>query len=197
MSETLTGPDYASTGASSAAGRRHRGEPIGRVASYRSRSSAATQHERATEAEIAKRLAALRGQRYVGDYDAHAGEHVTYFVPDDTLLSATATDLGIRTDQDLFGGVVPFAFVATKAITHPIAPDATEAPSGWSTVLAERIRNVVHEGFTVFSKAAAHAAGVQLLARGPVTIKPVDRRGGSRQSVVVDQAKLIAALECV
>ena len=47
----------------------------------------------------------------MGDYDAHAGEHVTYFVPDDTLLSATATDLGIRTDQDLFGGVVPFAFV--------------------------------------------------------------------------------------
>ena len=133
----------------------------------------------------------------MGDYDAHAGEHVTYFVPDDTLLSATAADLGIRTDQDLFGGVVPFAFVATKAITHPIAPDATEAPSGWSTVLAERIRNVVHEGFTVFSKAAAHAAGVQLLARGPVRIKPVDRRGGSGQSVVVDEAKLTAALEYV
>ena len=46
-------------------------------------------------------------------------------------------------------------------------------------------------------QAAAHAAGVQLLARGPVRIKPVDRRGGSGQSVVVDEAKLIAALECV
>src|SRR5436189_5282432 len=143
MSETLTGPDYAATGASSAAGPRHRGEPIGRVANFRSRSPAATRHERTTESEIAKRLAALRGERYAGDYDANAGEHVTYFVPDDTLLSATATDLGIRTDQDLFGGVVPFAFVATKAISHPIAPDATQAPLGWPTVLAERIRNVV------------------------------------------------------
>src|SRR5436190_4154334 len=169
--------------------------PIGRVANYQSRSPAATRHEMATEVEIAKRLAALRGERYVGDYDAEAGEQVTYFVPDDTLLSETAADLGIQSDQNLFGGVVPFAFVATKAITHPIAPDATEAPLGWSTVLAEKIRNVVHEGFTVFSKAAAHAAGVQLLARGPVRIKPVHRRGGSGQMVVADEAKLLAALE--
>ena len=44
----------------------------------------------------------------------------TYFVPSDTLTSEAAARAGIRHEHDLFGGVVPHPFVATKTITHPL-----------------------------------------------------------------------------
>src|SRR5262249_29443246 len=40
-----------------------------------------------------------------------------YFVPDETLLASDARRLGITSAADLFGGVVPYPFVRTKAIT--------------------------------------------------------------------------------
>ena len=78
-------------------------------------------HEACTRAEIARRLARLLGCDYGGEHDPTARYDASaYFVPSDTLTSAVATSLGIRSAEDLFGGVVPAAFVATKTITHPL-----------------------------------------------------------------------------
>ena len=103
----------------------------------------AERHERATRDGIAERLAALKGFGFAGDYDADARRAAgpVYFVPSDTLVGVEAArTLGIRGEDDLFGGVVPHAFVATKAITHPlVAPDA-RAPAGWSAEFGRRVR---------------------------------------------------------
>src|SRR4051794_5614307 len=90
-------------------------------------------HERATRAEIARRLSALKGYDFGGAHDSardHPGP--LYFVPSDTLVGAHAQTLGIRGEHDLFGGVVPHPFVATKAITHPLIEPGAAAPAGWA-----------------------------------------------------------------
>src|SRR3954467_6838649 len=73
-------------------------------------------HERVTRTEIAKRLAVLKGYAFAGEYDDSARcSGPVYFVPSDTLLGVEAASLGIRSEHDLFGGVVPYGFVMTKA----------------------------------------------------------------------------------
>jgi len=158
-----------------------------------------TSHERITCTEIAKRLAALKGLTFVGDYDPstrYPGPN--YFVPSDTLVGvAAAHRLGIRGEHDLFGGVVPHPFVATKAITHPlVAPDAY-APAGWSHDLARRLHDATLFGFTVFTPEDARRAGACLLERGPARLKPVRAAGGRGQAVVFEAAALEAALDAV
>jgi Protein of unknown function (DUF3182) len=170
------------------------GRPVSeRVVTYRSRAAACT-HERVTAAAVAKRLARLRHAEYAGDFAGEKSAAPHYFIPDDTLLSTTAADLGIFSSQELFGGVVPFSFVATKAITHPVPEECSEIPAGWSPAFGEKVRDIVLEGFTAFSTAAGHSAGMRLLSRGPVRIKPVDRRGGSGQRVVSRESELVSVL---
>ena len=78
------------------------------------------QHENVIRAQIAAKLAKLKGYEFAGDYDP--ASHYTcplYFVPSDTLIgSELAREIGIRDHHDLFGGVVPYPFAATKTITH-------------------------------------------------------------------------------
>lgn len=88
-------------------------------------------HELEAHLEMARRLAALKGLSFGGvvtEGEAVAGE---YFVPIDTLVGAEACRaLGIFGEEDLFGGVVPYGFVATKAITHPLVSDADPGVTG-------------------------------------------------------------------
>src|SRR5437773_2406723 len=69
----------------------------------------ARSHEGVTQAAISRTLAALQGYDFAGEYDPsrrYAGR--VYFVPSDTLVGvAEARALGVRTEDDLFGGVVP------------------------------------------------------------------------------------------
>ena len=53
-----------------------------------------------------------------------------YFVPSDTLDSEVTARAGIRRESDLFGGVVPHPFVATKTITHPLLDMPSCVPIG-------------------------------------------------------------------
>jgi hypothetical protein len=71
-------------------------------------------HERATQAEIARRLAVLLGHDFAGEHDPEREQAGPVFVlPDDTLVGLeTARQLGISSEQDLFGGVVPHRFLA-------------------------------------------------------------------------------------
>jgi hypothetical protein len=156
-------------------------------------------HERATRDGIARRLAALKGFDFAGEHDpGHSYPGPVYFVPSDTLVGLdAAAALGVRDEHDLFGGVVPHAFVATKAITHPLVGPDAQAPPGWSCAFGTQVQGVVLSGFTAFSPEDAREAGRRLLQFGPVRVKPVRATGGRGQQVVSDAAGLDATLSAM
>ena len=151
----------------------------------------ASEHERSSLLAFAHRLAALRDYDFGGIYEPlrrYPGHR--YFVPSRTLTRAEAAVLGIRGRDDLFGGVVPYAFVATKAISHPLLADHAAAPPGWDPGFAVRAGDAVLAGYTAFEPGDACQAGLRLLASGPVRIKPVRATGGHGQSVARDAPQL-------
>jgi hypothetical protein len=154
------------------------------------------EHEKATHAALARALAAVTGRPFAGEYDpTRRYDSRLYFVPSDTLLADAAGALGIRTRDDLFGGVVPYAFVATKAIVHRLVDAAARAPRGWSPAFAERVRDVVLPGYTAFCVEDARRAALELLRAGPVRLKPGHAVGGHDQRVLAGPASLDAALD--
>lgn len=154
-------------------------------------------HESVTQHQLAKKLAALRQVEFAGSFDAaYRYEQPLYFVPNDTLVTTSfAQELGIGCEQDLFGGVVPYPFVATKTITHALPEADSIAPAGWSERFAGRVRNVVLPGFSAFSLADARDAGLRLLEQGSVRLKPAGGIGGLGQSVAADAGELEAGLQ--
>jgi hypothetical protein len=156
----------------------------------------AREHESVTRALIAQRLAALQGYEYAADYDESVRHMLpAYFVPDQTLPLDVAHALGIRSEDDVFGGVVPFPFVATKTITHPLMSPHASAPTGWSPAFAEAVRGSVLRGYAAFSREDARNGAQRLLENGPVRIKPALELGGRGQVVVSDSAALEHTLD--
>jgi hypothetical protein len=156
-------------------------------------------HESMTRRALARRLAALKGFDFAGDFDPANREACPYyFVPDDTLYALDlARDLGILCEHDMFGGVVPHPFVATKTITHPlVAPGACALP-GWTPRFARAVRAVVLPGFSVFSLEDARQAGASLLQEGAVRLKLAGGIGGLGQSVAETVAQLEAQLQAL
>ena len=88
--------------------------------------------------QLALRLADLLGYEVAANRDATARyPGPKYFVPNDTLVGLDAAkDVGICSEHDLFGGVVPYAFAATKVITHPVVKPGACAPPECSLVRA-------------------------------------------------------------
>jgi hypothetical protein len=151
-------------------------------------------HESVTRRLIARKLAALKGFDYGGDHDPAAdyGGRL-YFVPAETIVGRDAAQaLGIETEDDLFGGVVPHAFVGSKSITHPLT--GAIAPPGWCDDFARLTRGAVLRGCTAFSCEDAQRGGEQLLAHGAVRVKPSVALGGRGQTLVRDPGALRAAL---
>ena len=105
----------------------------------------ASEHERATRAQIAWRLARLKKSRFESEYDsARSYAAPVYFVPSDTLVGdALPSALGIASHHALFGGVVPYPFVLTKALVHPLLDPAAAAPPGWSHAFAGQVAHAV------------------------------------------------------
>jgi hypothetical protein len=162
--------------------------------------SRAREHERATERGIATRLAALMGCSFdeFEDIATASTNHLGYVVPDVTIAAlATARALGIRGEEDLFGGVVPFPFVATKTISHPLIDPTAAAPSGWQADFPERVRDVALPGWSAFSVSDARVAGRRLLHGGDVRVKLASGIGGSGQSVARDETELDAQLAAI
>lgn len=152
-------------------------------------------HELATRRALARRIAALKGYAYWGEVGGPPPPYGrVYLVPSDTLTNvAFARSMGLQDEGDLFGGVVPHPFVATKAITHGLVDADAVAPHGWVPALAPRIQRAVLAGHTAFSECDARRAGRALLREGSVRVKPVRASGGRGQSVVRDAT----ALDCV
>lgn len=145
-------------------------------------------HESATCRELARRLAEIKGYDFAGEFDAaRSYSGALYFVPSDTFVTVEAAhQLGIHGEHDLFGGVVPFPFIATKTITHPLPAKDAHAPQGWSFDLAQRVRDVVLPGFSAFSLRDARDAAARLLDQGAVRIKKPSGIGGLGQWVASD-----------
>ncbi len=154
------------------------------------------QHEKLVHAVLAERLAALLGLSFGGEYDPQRRYDAhPYLVPSGTVVGLReAQALGLNEEGDLFGGVVPQAFVETKAITHPLVrPDAV-APVGWSRDFSTQVKGSVLAGYSAFSLDDARDAGRRLLHEGPVRIKPVRATGGRGQQRVDDSDALDQAL---
>ncbi|CAN5322464.1 DUF3182 family protein [soil metagenome] len=161
-----------------------------------SKLSYAAAHELATRDGFARRLAAIKHFEYSGEHaDGRAYLMPTYFVPSDTLGSADAQAAGIDGVHDLFGGVVPYPFIATKAITHPIFDASAARPTGWNPEFGERVAGAVLTGFSAFSLDDARRAGRSLLGAGVVRVKPVRATGGRGQMVARDPLALDACLD--
>jgi hypothetical protein len=156
-------------------------------------------HESATRDEIARRLAALKGYDFAGEYDpATDYGRPLYFVPSHTIVGiAAARKLGVRTEHDLFGGVVPYSFVATKTITHPLVDVEAFAPAGWSHRLASRVKDSVLFGFSAFTLADARRAAALVLERGAARVKPACGVGGRGQSLVTTLGEVDDALHAI
>lgn len=154
-------------------------------------------HEAATLMGVAERLARLKGYRWAGAHDPATLRHdgPVYRVPPATVVGvAAAAAMGIRGEDDLFGGVVPFDFVATKSITHPVVSAHARKPPGWTHAVADWLGDAVLSGFTVFGRDDAREAAGRLRALGPVRVKRVLAAGGHGQSVARSAAELEEAL---
>ena len=94
-------------------------------------------HERVTLSVVAEAIAQIKRAKFAGLYDSakrYPGN--VFFVPDDTLVLDEASCLGVRLPTDLFGAVVPYPFVKTKAITHQLVDPSGDRPEGWSSAYA-------------------------------------------------------------
>jgi len=152
-------------------------------------------HEAGTLDACAQRLADYLGVEYAGRYDPAAEYRGRlYFVPGETLVGSQTVPPGsLEDERDLYGGVVPYAFVATKTITHPLFDAGAHAPPGWSKAFPAQVRDVVLDGFSAFRAEDAWRAGKTLLAQGEVRVKPAHATGGCGQTVVRTGDDLVAA----
>lgn len=153
-------------------------------------------HEKITLFEVAKSIAHLSGYPFAGEYDPEV--HVAarlFFVPSDTLMLDEARDLGIHSARQLYGAVVPYPFVKTKAITHCLIDRHAARPQGWSLAFANSIQDTVLPGYTAFSADDAKLAAKRLLALGPVRLKEPLGDGGHGQTVIRSINQLEAYLE--
>lgn len=158
-------------------------------------------HEKVTLSVVAEGIARLKDCDFIGCYDRarHASKgHASaglYFVPSDTMIADEAQQLGMTSARSVFGGVVPYPFVKTKAITHPLVSDIAERPTGWSSGFAIATRDSVLPGYTAFSAPDARAAAGRLLTHGAIRLKEPLADSGCGQTVVTTVRELDACLE--
>jgi hypothetical protein len=154
-------------------------------------------HELASHLWVAERLAGLLGMSYGGigrDTERHP-RGARYVVPYRTLSLREARRFGIESADDLFGGAVSQAFMGTKLITHGLLRAGAVAPAGWSEPFAEKVRDVVLPGYSVFTAADLREAAGALLREGRVRIKSPYDSGGLGQRVIDTLAELEPLIE--
>lgn len=150
-------------------------------------------HEVATLRVAASRVAALLALDYDPSHALPGASDGSYCIPMSTLTRREADALGICGESQLWGGVVPHAFVATKLVSHrPWRSDAP-LPRGWKEL--DGIERLTLPGCCVFSADDAWAAGTRLLRDGKVRLKQPFARGGNGQATVHDPPALARWLE--
>nr|WP_232493278.1 DUF3182 family protein [Novosphingobium kaempferiae] len=150
-------------------------------------------HDAASRSVLAQRVASLSGGEVIErNGPPRAG---SFLIPDDTLSIEDARAWGIESESQLLGGAVPFAFVATKIVSHGLPFENAICPQHWSAGLCVELDEAVLRGYSVFSHADARIAGRRLLERGPVRLKDVEATSGRGQEVVRNVETLDAALD--
>jgi len=148
-----------------------------------------TGHDLQTSLALARWLAEILGWSF-GDIwqqgKVFGPPQALYFVPTQTLIGEQLSELGIKGGDELLGGYVQYAFIATKAISHPLLAQARTQPLGWNPQFCERVRDVVLPGVTVFDVDDAREAGLAGLRRGALRVKQVEACGGEGQAVLHD-----------
>lgn len=162
------------------------------VRAFHLRGSSPEGHEAVTHAWVVAEVARL--MRLPLHDDRVAAGVGGFYVPDETLTAAHAAHLGVRSAADLLGGVVPHAFVATKAISHPLVDADAQAPAGWQPALGAALAAVTLPGYTAFNAADARRAYARLRQGGPVRLKLSHGVGGMGQVLLDDASALEAAL---
>lgn len=147
-------------------------------------------HDREARRAVAARLAALKGLAFGGDLTPGEEASSAYLVPAETLTSEAAARLGITCEDDLFGGVVPTPFVASKAITHGLVRPGATAPHGWCDGVGTVSPDAVLAGYTAFARNDAREAGARLLDCGSVRLKLATAVGGRGQEVTRSPSEL-------
>lgn len=148
-------------------------------------------HEKATLFDVAAMIAKLKGCHTAGPFDhtsKRCGE--IYYVPDDTLVTEEASELGIRSEDDFFGGIVSHPIAKTKAITHRLVSNTAERPDGLPWAFADKVRHVVLPGYAAFAARDACIAARRLLKLGPLRLKNPLSWGGGGQTVVSTMREL-------
>jgi len=159
------------------------------------RKASRSRHEIETQWELARQLAKVKGVRLAGEFeDARQYPAQCYLIPDDTLSAEEARRLGVGSERDLYGGVVPFPFVATKVIVHGLPEGAHRAPLGWSHTFGQQLSALVLPGFSAFTGEDAQKAASLLWNDGAVRVKRPSGIGGIGQTVVENREQLEAAL---
>jgi len=155
------------------------------------------EHERATREEFGRRLAVLRKLEFGGEYEPARHAPPLYYVPNETLVThELARFPGIEHQDQLFGGVVPHRFVATKVISHPLVSEGAVHPVGWTNCLTDQLAGVVLEGYSAFSQDDALEGGRRLFERGMrVRLKRAVSRGGLGQWKAAAPEQLASALQ--
>jgi hypothetical protein len=157
-----------------------------------------SEHEQMTRMEVVRRLARLKGLSVSEEFAQQPSIGPVYLIPSDTLVGTErARALGIKSRDDLFGGVVPYPFVSTKAITHPLVSPTSKAPEGWSYDFSRMVGDSVLPGYSAFTREDALTAGKLLLKTGPARVKLVRETGGNGQTVVRDAAQLEACIATI
>nr|WP_274425086.1 DUF3182 family protein [Chelativorans sp. YIM 93263] len=129
----------------------------------------------------------MLGFEYGGECESARLDESCYLIPRDTLCGTDSVPrFQIAGEGDILGGWVPEAYMATKAILHPLVSPEASAPPGWPQKLAAMAEEYVLPGASAFSAADTVAGGQDLLLEGPVRLKPVYGKGGHGQMVVTD-----------
>src|SRR5947207_882078 len=153
-------------------------------------------HQRTLLANDARAIASYKQYEFAEDHrEVEEYDGYVYFGPDDTLLTDEARGLRIQGPSDFFGGAVPYIFVKTKSITHPLVDDEAARPTGWSIAFTTRVREAVLPGYTVFSSKDASVAAGRMLCRGSIRVKQPLEAGGRGQTIVTTRRGLHALLE--
>ena len=88
---------------------------------------------------------------------------------------------------------MPHAFIATKAITHPLVARDAAAPEGWSHACAELMGGAALRGYTAFERGDATARGARAVARRARSHQERARASAARASTSSRTAEEIDA----
>lgn len=151
-----------------------------------------------TQQVLSQRFAALLNLKLLASQDTT--EHPSldpndcYYLPSHTLLQHEAKALGIKSLQDLYGGVVPYPFLLHTTLNHPIHHPSMNSPEGWNNDLALVLQPYVLKGRSAFNTQDALWTAEGMIHDGPLRIKLTAANAGPSQWIVNNHEEVVDLL---